>query len=106
MSDASLSCFAPGLINRKVYWGHWGETPDWEIKLKAMRDFALPKTTDSERIALLRTMKVRYLLFSQKDREDTNADILAPMFRGRTELPPYLIKAYSNSEADVYEVRL
>ena len=106
MTDASLACFTPGLINRKVYWGHWGETPDWETKLKAMRDFALPKTTDDERTTLLRTMKVRYLIFSQKDPADTNADQLAPVFRGRMELPRYLIKVYSNPDADVYEVHL
>jgi hypothetical protein len=105
-SDASLACFAPGLIGRKVYCGHWGETPAYPEKLSELRTFGLPRTTDPERIALLRRMKVRYLIFSQKKEGDESADQLLPMFRRRLPLPGYLIPVYSNPDADIYEVRL
>ncbi|HZO87128.1 MAG TPA: hypothetical protein VFB38_02225 [Chthonomonadaceae bacterium] len=109
--DTSLACFTPGLIGRKVYCGHWGETPEFGKKLAELARFGLPRTTDAERLALLRKMKVRYLVFSQKAPSDTAADILMPMFRGLAPLPPYLTHVYPdpnrgeiNAEADVYEV--
>jgi hypothetical protein len=106
ISDVSIACFTPGLIHRKVYCGHWGETPDYLGKLITLRDFALPRTAPEQRLALLRAMNVRYLLFSQKETTDGNADQTMPMFRGRSELPTYLRKVYSNPDADVYEVIL
>lgn len=106
MTDATVACFTPGLINRKVYWGHWGETPDYQGKIPALITFAQPRTSDDQRREILRSMKVKYLIFSQKAMDDTNADILAPMFRGRTELPPYLLKVHTNVDADVYEIRI
>jgi hypothetical protein len=103
-TDASVACFAPGLINRHVYCGHWGETPDFPAKLSELSRFAMPGTTDDARIALLRKMQVRYLLFSQKALSDESADLLMPMFRERAPLPPYLTRVYSNPDADVYAV--
>jgi hypothetical protein len=106
----SLACFAPGLIDRRVYCGHWGETPDFGGKLQDICALALGKTTDEERRALLRKMKVRFLLFSQKPPTDlssdatTFADTHLPLFRGHLPLPPYLQLVHSNDDADVYEV--
>ncbi len=103
-SDESVACFTPGLIHRRVYCGHWGETPDFGGKLKDLRNLELAKSTDEERRALLKKMKVRFLLFSQKSSSDTFADANLPLFRGRLPLPSYLTKVYSNDDADVYEV--
>jgi hypothetical protein len=102
--DTSLACFVPGLIHRAVYCGHWGETPSFGEKLAELTRFSLPNTPEEERIALLRKMKVQYLIFSQKRPDDENANRLAPMFRGLTELPPYLLRVYSNEDADVYRI--
>jgi hypothetical protein len=103
-TDASVACFAPGLIHRRVYCGHWGETPDFAAKLSELSRFAMPRTTEEERRTLLRKMQVRYLLFSQKASSDESADLLMPMFRERAPLPPYLTRVYSNPDADVYAV--
>jgi hypothetical protein len=109
-SDESVACFTPGLINRRVYCGHWGETPDFESKLTDMRGLELGHTTEDTRRALLRKMKVRFLLFSQKPARDESseatmfADSALPLFRGRVPLPPYLQLVHSNDDADVYEV--
>ncbi len=109
-SDESVACFTPGLIGRRVYCGHWGETPDFGSKLTEMRDLELGRTTDDTRKALLRKMKVRFLLFSQKPVRDESleatifADSALPLFRGRLPLPPYLQLVHSNDDADVYEV--
>lgn len=106
--DSSLACFAPGLIHRKVYCGHWGETPDFGSKLNTMSRFTHPMTDDTERQAILRSMKVDYLLFSQlrvaDEMDNKSAEKAAPMFRGLTELPDYLEKVYSNEDAAVYRV--
>ena len=105
-SDVSVACFTPGLIHRKVYCGHWGETPDYGGKLRELRTLTLPTTPDEVRKEMLKKMAVRYLLFSQKAQNDAAADNLAPMFRERVPLPSYLKRVYSNPEADVYEVVL
>lgn len=105
-TDITLACFMPGLIHRAVYCGHWGETPDFGAKLSELGRFALPRTPDADRIALLRKMNVRYLIFSQKSPVDPSADLLLPMFRGRVPLPSYLTRIYSNEDADVYAVDL
>lgn len=109
--DATLACFTPGLIGRAVYWGHWGETPDYGGKVGELLRFGSARATDAERIALLRKMKVRYLVFSQKSPADFAADSRVPLFRGMMELPPYLKHIYpdagrgeTNADADVYEV--
>ncbi len=103
-SDESLACFTPGLIHRKVYCGHWGETPDFSAKLKELRTLELINTLDPVRQDILKKMNVRYLVFSQKSQSDEFADSELPMFRGRIPLPPYLQLVHSNADADVYEV--
>jgi hypothetical protein len=111
-SDMTLACFTPGLINRPVYCGHWGETPDYPAKLSELDRFGLPdpRMTDEVRIELLKKMRVQYIVFSQKQPEDStlgaDADKLMPMFRGNIPMPGYLIKVYSNADADVYKVNL
>jgi len=109
--DATLACLTPGLIGRPVYWGHWGETPDYGGKVGELLRFGSSRVTDAERIALLRKMKARYLLFSQKSPTDLAADSRVPLFRGMMALPPYLKHVYpdaskgeTNADADVYEV--
>jgi hypothetical protein len=109
-SEETVACFTPGLIDRRVYCGHWGETPDFGGKLKILRDVELNTTPDSVRRDLLQSMKVRYLLFSQKSARDASsdatefADRALPIFRGQAPLPPYLQLVHSNEDADVYEV--
>jgi hypothetical protein len=110
--DMTLACFTPGLIDRPVYCGHWGETPDYPAKLAEIDRLALPAPmmSDDARIALLEKMKVQYIVFSQKQSEETDlgkdADKLLPMFRGNLPLPNYLVKVYANLEADVYKVQV
>jgi len=105
-------CFAPGMIDREVYCGHWGETPDYNSKLAELNIFesASPRMTDDQRAEFLRSTKVRYLVFSQKRASDDSpesaddANSLLPVFRGKQPPPGYLRLRYSNDDADVYEV--
>jgi hypothetical protein len=110
--DVALMYFTPGIANRHVYCGHWGETPAYNSKLAELNMFqsASPRMTAEQRIDFLRSMKVRYLVFSQKKASDDSpeiaeeADLLLPIFRGQLPLPDYLRLRFSNSDADVYEV--
>ena len=106
VSDESIACFAPGLIHRKVFCGHWGETPDHGAKLNELMRFERRDANEQTRLELLHRMKVRYLLFSQKTVDDQFADQLLPIFRSRLPLPPYLKLVHTNQDADVYEVLL
>ena len=110
--DTALMCFTPGLIDRPVYCGHWGETPHFREKLAPLTAFGTRFMDDTRRIALLHDMHVKYLVFSQKRAADNSLDAaeatddLLPMFRGRIPVPGYLVLRYTNADADVYEVRL
>ncbi len=105
-SDFSIACFTPGLIHRAVYCGHWGETPDYRVKRKEISSIGSARMSDFDRLELLKKMKVKYLVFSQKSASDESADDLMPLFRGRLPLPSYLKLIHSNTDADVYEIVL
>lgn len=113
-TELTVASFTPALAHRAVYCGHWGETPDFGGKLNEithlayalpneLTTFAVPHITEEARLDLLRKMRVRYLLFSQKEESDQSANLLAPMFRGGIPLPNYLVKVYTNPDADIYE---
>ena len=107
ISDITLALATPGITDRAVYCGHWGETPDYPTRLtQDLGAVALGVTPDEKRIEILRKMNVSYLIFSQKDPADAAADLLFPQFRGHIPLPSYLVPVYSNPDADVYAVHL
>ena len=110
--DMAIACLTPGLTNRPVYCGHWGETPDYagsppenRGKLFEIGSLLQPQLSDIDRVELIKKMKVKYLLFSQKAAVAPSDEInsLAPIFRNQLPLPRYLTLRYSNPEADVYE---
>lgn len=103
--DIALACLTPGLTHRAVYCGHWGETPDYGTKLAEVSRLLQDRTSDEERIALLKKMKVQYLIFSQKSSvaSDERLNRLMPVFRDQAPTPRYLKLKYSNQDADVYE---
>lgn len=107
--DTTVACLAPGITGRAVDAGHWGETPDFGASMNRWLRFLLPDTPDAWRKELLRSTRVRYLIFSQKreeTRDEATAALLSasPMEAG----VPYLrrIEEASSDDADVYEVRL
>lgn len=102
--DMTLACFTPGMTGHPVYCGHWGETPDYGAKLQDLTNVLLARTTDSDRLALLRRMRVSYLVFSQKHDQTGSANTLEPEFRGLAPLPSYLRPVYGNEDADVYRI--
>jgi hypothetical protein len=106
ITDTSLACLTPGFTGRAVYCGHWGETPEYGVRLSEMKKILLPQTPDPERIALLKKMKAKYLLFTQKQEDDTTANELMPQFRGMLTLPQYLTPVFVNRDATVLEVNL
>ncbi|MCS6775126.1 MAG: hypothetical protein RMJ43_13030 [Chloroherpetonaceae bacterium] len=106
--DMTLACLTPGMTGRKVYCGHWGETPNYGTRLLEVSSLLYPETTDAQRTALLRRMKVQYLIFSQREyagRIDNNsAQALAPFFQQPSQLPLYLELVYQNRDASVFRV--
>ena len=103
--DATLPCVAPSMTHRKVYCGHWGETPQYQQKLQEVIMIGSPRLNDVQRQQMLRTMKIDYLIFSQKAASDEEADRRFPFFRQQVPLPSYLKLVYSNPDADVYSVQ-
>jgi hypothetical protein len=110
VADMSLACFAPGLTHHPVYCGHWGETPDYVTadgrgKLMELVRFMRPNFPDSDRINLLRKMKVQYVIFSQKESLSSESSFV-PFLGDPLSVPFYLSRVYSNKDADVFKVEL
>ena len=110
MSDMSLACFTPGLIRRAVYCGHWGETPDYAAKLDSLTKLMRPNFPDDQRRELLAAMKIKYVIFSQKNAQTYTLDAASapftPLLADPVSVPPYFTLVHSNSDADVYAVAL
>lgn len=102
LEDMTLATRAPGYLDRAVYFGHYGETPDAKGKLTGLTRLVF-NIRDTERLETLRAMRVRYIVFYQKDRSDPAAPAIAPFFRGLAPAPRYLRLVHSNPDADVYE---
>ncbi len=103
--DATLPCIAPAMTHRKVYCGHWGETPLYQQKLQEVITLGSPRIDETQRLEMLRTMHIDYLIFSQKAASDEEANIRFPFFRQQVPLPAFLKLVYSNPDADVYAVQ-
>lgn len=102
--DFSLGCVIPGAIHRKVYCGHWGETPDYPSKIQDFIKFSRPDAPDAYRRELLTRMGVQYLIYSQRDLQDGTENPFHPFLSDPSQAPPYLRRVYSNRDADVYEI--
>lgn len=104
--DMSMACFAPGLIHRAVYCGHWGETPDFKGKTDDFIHFMYPNMPDDLRRAMLLNMKVKYLVYSQREIQDGTENPFHPFLSDPISVPSYLTKVHSNQDADVYRIDL
>lgn len=106
ISDTTLATILPWMTGRAVFCGHFGETPHYTDRLNQLNRFLIPNTPDTEKISLLRSMNVQYLLFSQTSPSDIEADSLVPIFRHRLPLPKYLKQVYSSDGVEIYEIHL
>jgi hypothetical protein len=112
--DMTMACLLPGAIHRKVYCGHWGETPDYQSKLGDLIHIGMPPARISEaaREELVKSMHVKYLVFSQKqagdasNQADDTVQRVMPLFTGGVPLPQWMKLAYSNKAVDIYKIDL
>lgn len=103
ITDMTLPCYLPSATGRKVYCGHFGETPNYGAKIKELVNLQLPTLSDQDKKATLAKMHVKYILFTQKAADD-DAKRLAPAFHGSVPLPSNYKKIYSNAAADLYQI--
>lgn len=94
-----LSSIIPAYTGLRVYCGHWGETVDFDKKLKKMETFFQWDTPDDYRRSLLRDEKITYLVeyHSGIYRGETFVDFTA-------NRPAYLTPVFENDLLTVYRV--
>ena len=91
-----FACYIPALTGRRVYAGHWGETPDYAKKYKEVVRFF--KGIDEEtKVRFLRENGIKYVYYGNYER------FLAPEFLNR--YMPYLKLVYKNEEVMIWRVR-
>lgn len=91
-----FACYIPALVGRRVYAGHWGETPDYNDKYKNVLRFY--KSWDIERKYLfLKENGIKYVFYGNYE------SYLAPEFIALKH--PYLELVFNNGETLIWRVR-
>jgi hypothetical protein len=91
-----FACYIPALCGRRVYAGHWGETPNYTDKYKEVLRF-YKGTNEVEKERFLRENGIKYVYYGNYER------FLAPEFPNR--FMPYLQPVYRNEEVMIWRVR-
>ena len=98
--------FAPAYSGRKVYAGHWGETPGYEARLKEEFAFYWGVWSSEERLRFLRHYGITHIVESPIEREW----ITVWGQRARTPQRPlvsesFLQPVFTERDTTIYEVR-
>lgn len=97
LSLPEIGCYIPALAGRRVYVGHWGETPDFAKKYNlARRFYALGP--DEWREEFLKENGIRYVYYGRFER------LYAPHFNPLAK--PYLKLVYNQGEISIWRVTL
>lgn len=98
--------FAPAYSGRKVYAGHWGETPRYEERLKEVFAFYWGLWSSDERLQFLRRFGITHVVESPIEREWLDIwGRKAPVPRRPLSAEPYLQPVFAVGDTTVYEVR-
>ncbi|MBC7326645.1 hypothetical protein H5T87_00830 [bacterium] len=90
-----FACYIPALCGRRVYAGHWGETPDYEKKYKEVLRFY--KATDPYiKKTFLKENNIKFVYYGSYER------FFAPLFPQLEN--PFLQKIYQNEEVIIWRV--
>lgn len=81
--------FVPAYCDRRVWCGHWGETPDYGTKVKALNRFSEGRVADPRQF--LKDTGANYLVWPYAP-----GSLPAP--------PPYLQPVYSNNSYIIYRI--
>lgn len=90
-----IALFVPAISGNNVYYGHWSETPQYELKLREWILFSRPDTPDEMRQAILQHIGSTYVVDTSIPGDETAADL---------SLSPCLERVYSNRWTSVYRV--
>lgn len=97
--------FAPAYSGRKVYAGHWGETPGYEARLKEEFAFYWGVWSSEERLRFLRQYGITHIVESPIEREWLEVwgqRARAP--RRPLTAEPYLQPVFNERDTTIYEV--
>lgn len=91
-----FACYIPALIGRRVYAGHWGETPNYNSKYKEVLRFYKAANIEGNRI-FLKENRIKFVYYGDYER------FLAPEFLYFEQ--PFLELVFHNEEARIWRVR-
>jgi len=91
-----FACYIPALSGRRVYAGHWGETPDYSKKYKEVLRFYKDREKE-RREAFLREKDIEFVYYGNYE------SFLAPEFLNFDS--PFLQLVFQNEEAKIWRVR-
>ncbi|MGC8833046.1 MAG: hypothetical protein ACP5R4_03245, partial [Armatimonadota bacterium] len=103
MPLAGISGYAPALAGCKVYAGHWGETPAFSQRLRAVRKFYMPWTSDKWRFELLSKAKIQFVFVGPAERALIHSVTEHAVFRPPSFLKPVFRAGSGDLEVAVYQ---
>jgi hypothetical protein len=68
LQEPTWGGLAPTYSGRRIYAGHWGETPDFAGKIREVRPFFAGRISSEERLRFLREKRIGYVLVGPMER--------------------------------------
>lgn len=101
----SEAAYIPGMIGRRVWAGHWGETPHISLKYGLFTTFTDPNTSDEERIQFLKDTKTQYFMYPKDIEKANDAKMQTRFMRDfYHNRPSYLGLIYDNRTYAIYRI--
>lgn len=91
-----FACYIPALCGRRVYAGHWGETPDYNEKYREVLGFYRGSGKEKKE-SFLRRNNIKYVYYGNYER------FLAPEFPSSDN--PSLQEVFRNEEVTIWRVK-
>jgi uncharacterized membrane protein len=86
----------PAWTGRRVFLGHWAESPDWLERKAQVKTFFDDATANAWRLALLRQHDIKYVFYGPRERA------LGEFNPDHSE---YLERVFRQGDVALYEVR-
>jgi uncharacterized membrane protein len=95
LSSLTIGQYVPYVAGDHAFLAHWAETLDYFHKRALVAQFFDPTFSDADRVGMLRKYNVRYVFYSQSERELGSYDL---------DRASYLRKVFSVPGATIYKV--